>query len=156
MTTIRFRGLDSAEAKARRDAGPEVYGGAMERLPAGEGYPCRHCLADIPEGAETLLFLHRPFAGLGSYSEEGPIFLCAEDCPAFDPAGGLPPILEAREVILRGYDARDRIVYGKAAQARGPEIVAAAARLLEDPALAYLHIRSLLSGCFLCRIERAA
>lgn len=155
MTTIRFLGLDSAEAQARRDSGPEDRGGAMERLPAGEGYPCRHCLSDIPEGAETLLFLHRPFARLGPYSEEGPIFLCAEDCAAFDPARGLPPILETREVILRGYDARDRIAYGKAAQAQGSEIVAAAERLLDDPALAYLHVRSLFSGCFLCRVERS-
>lgn len=151
---IRFTPIPTATVRAYQAGGPDANGQAPERhISDGGGNPCRHCLGLIPQGAGMLILAHRPFPGPQPYAEIGPIFLCAEACPAGGGAA-LPAMLASSDYITRGYDAADRIVYGTGAVTPTTDIPARAAQLLADPRVAYVHLRSARNNCFQCRIDR--
>ena len=156
MTALRFIPLDSDLARAWRAGSPDANGQAPEvQTSDGGGNPCRHCLDDIAEGARMLVLAHRPFPAPQPYAEVGPIFVHAEDCPRYDPPAGAPAMFARREAILiRGYGADDRIVYGSGKVIPTQDIEATARKILEDPRIAYLHLRSASNNCYQCRIER--
>jgi hypothetical protein len=76
--TLRFEAMPTADAEALWNGGTDAYGLKPDTMTsAGPGHPCRHCLANIDEGEELLVFAYRPFPALQPYAETGPIFLHA-------------------------------------------------------------------------------
>jgi hypothetical protein len=74
-----FLSLETDTIRYLQSGGPDAYGQApVRRVSDGAGNPCRHCLTEIPAGAEMLVLAHRPFEGLQAYAETGPVFLCAQ------------------------------------------------------------------------------
>lgn len=122
----------------------------------GDGNPCRHCLAEIGPGEPMLVLAWRPFPSPQPYAELGPIFLHAEPCPRWKGAAGeFPPMfLGWEQLLIRGYDADDRIIYGTGRVVHTAELNNAAGDLLARPEVAYLHARSATNNCYQCRIER--
>ncbi|GLS85807.1 hypothetical protein GCM10010873_07810 [Cypionkella aquatica] len=152
---IRFTAIPTETARAYQAGSPDANGQAPERhIATGAGNPCRHCLKMIAEGAEMLILAHRPFPEPQPYAEIGPIFLCADACAA---GGGTetPAILASPNFIIRGYSAENRIVYGTGAVVPTNSIAAEAAARLNDPRIAYVHIRSARNNCYQLRIDRA-
>lgn len=152
--TIRFVPVPTAIVRAWRAGTPDANGQVPERhLAKGTGNPCRHCLDMIPEGAGMLVLAHRPFPAVQPYAEVGPIFVCADDCPA---GGGpnLPGMLASPDYIVRGYGTDDRIRYGTGGVVATQDVTSRAAELLADPLVAYVHVRSARNNCFQCRVER--
>lgn len=151
--TIRFAPIKTATAWALRD-GLDAYGQKPERhISTGTGTPCRHCLKQVPQGAPYLILAHRPFTGLNPYTETGPIFLCAEDCPAADHS--FPSdVLNAPCYITRGYFADERTIYGTGAVTPTDEISARCSMLLSRSEVAFVDIRSATNNCFICRVTR--
>lgn len=151
---MRYTALDTATVRNLQAGGLDANGQKPERATSeGSGNPCRHCLCEIPEGAEMLILSHRPFPNLQPYAETGPIFLCAEACTR---GGGdaLPEILTtAPDYLVKGYGPNDRIVYGTGAVIAGADLPGRAQHLLSDPRVAYLHVRSARNNCYQCRIE---
>lgn len=150
---MRFAPIPTAIVRAYQSGGLDANGQVPERqVSDGEGNPCRHCLRMIPKGAEMLVLAHRPFPAPQPYAEIGPIFLCGHTC---DAGGGayLPEILESPTYILRGYGADDRIVYGTGAVVTTETLPSEAARRLNDPRIAYVHVRSASNNCFQVRID---
>ena len=156
MSSLRFIALDSETVRALRHGTSDANGQVPERqISDGGGNPCRHCLDDIAAGAPMLVLAHRPFPAPQPYAEVGPIFVHADDCPRYDETARAPEMFARREAILiRGYDADDRIVYGSGKVIPTEEIEAVAATLFERPEIAYLHLRSASNNCYQCRIER--
>jgi Protein of unknown function (DUF1203) len=151
---IRFTPIPTETVRAYQSGGPDANDQLPERhVSDGGGTPCRHCLGMIPAGAGMLILAHRPFPGPQPYAEVGPIFLCADACPA---GGGpdLPAMLASPDYITRGYGADHRIVYGTGAVTATADIPNRAAQLLADPRVAYVHVRSARNNCFQCRIDR--
>jgi uncharacterized protein DUF1203 len=150
-----FVALPTDTATAYRAGAPDAFGNPPERqISTGSGTPCRHCLRDIPEGAQMLVLAHKPFASTNPYSEVGPIFLCASDCPR---GGGtdIPEILTTSpDYLIRGYSHDDRIVYGTGAVTRTPDIAARLEAIFADPNVAYIHIRSARNNCYQARVDR--
>ena len=148
----RYTGLPTATARALRAGAPDAYGLPAERVIAtGSANPCRHCLTMIPEGAPMLIVAHRPFDGLQPYAETGPIFLCAEDCPP--PDGSHPAVLRASpDYLLKGYDDRQRIVYGTGRVTPAAEVADYAAELLARPGIAFVDARSARNNCWIARM----
>ena len=154
---VRFIALDSDLVGALRSGGRDSNAQTPERrVSDGDGVPCRHCLMDVAAGEPYLVLSHRPFDSVQPYAEQGPIFLHAEACPGFAAPAGLPPILAARrEMLIRGYGADDRIVYGTGKMVATKDIVAVAEYMFDNPEIAYIHVRSASNNCYQCRIERA-
>lgn len=137
-----------------RGGGPDAYGNPAEHsISDGGGMPCRHCLCDIPKGADMLIMAARPFPELQPYAETGPIFLCA-DCEPY--AGqGLPPVLASRkECLLKAYSADNRIIYGTGQITQTADVETYCETLLSDPKVAYVDARSATNNCFTLRIKR--
>ena len=151
---MRFSPIPTEIVRAYQSGGPDANGQAAEHKTSdGDGNPCRHCLKMIPKGAAMLVLAHRPFRSLQPYAEVGPIFLCADPCL---PGGGvvMPEMLSSPDYIVRGYGADDRIVYGSGAVVPTDRMRDEAAARLEDPRVAYVHVRSARNNCYQVRIDR--
>ena len=152
-----FTALPTHIVQAYRAGAPDALGNTPERhVSDGAGNPCRHCLCDVPKGAEMLVLAHKPFASSHPYAEVGPIFLCADTC---ERGGGadLPDILTTSpDYLIKGYSADDRIVYGTGAVTPTHEIGDRIAAIFANPEVAYLHVRSARNNCYQARIDRDA
>ena len=157
MTQIRFMAMPTDIARAYQSGEPDAYGRVPEkRVSDGDGVPCRHCLTDVAAGEEYLILAHRPFPDVQPYAETGPIFLHAGPCQRHPEAVETPDMfLDREQYLMRGYGADDRILYGTGQIVPTTDLSAAAAGLLENPDVAYVHLRSASNNCFQCRIERA-
>ena len=156
MTQVRFTPIPSEHARAFWNGGLDANGMAPERqISDGEGVPCRHCLRPVAAGEPYLILAYRPFPALQPYAEVGPIFLHAEPCEAYDEGERTPDMyLEGEPRIVRGYDRDDRIIYGSGRIVAPQDMAGYASALLDDPATAYVHVRSSQNNCFACRIDR--
>lgn len=153
---IRFIALPTETVRALQAGGFDTYGMLPEHsISDGNGNPCRHCLREIPRGAAMLILAWRPFTSLQAYAETGPIFLCAEPCPRHPQLEGLPDLYREREMLLRGYDADERIIYGSGRTLPMSELDSSLAEMFEIPGLAFIHARSPTNNCYHFRIERA-
>lgn len=156
MSPILFHAMPTEDAEALWAGGNDAYGLAPETMTSqGSGYPCRHCLQNIDEGEELLVFAYRPFAELQPYAETGPIFLHARRCDRYQAQEVQPPVLQtSKDYILRGYGADNRIVYGTGAVIPTNELLTYAHGLLVRDDIAYIHVRSARNNCYQCRIDR--
>lgn len=154
---IRFHGLPTETVAALRQSMRDAYDHPIEKRPAGnDGWPCRHCLGQTPPERDFLILAYRPFETKNPYAETGPIFLCADDCPAAEPTSDTPAILRAPSYLVRGYSADERIVYGSGQVVPTAQIAEYARDLLDDPMIAFVDVRSASNNCFQCRIRPAA
>lgn len=156
MTAPRFKAMPTTVARAYQSGRPDAYGLAPERwISDGDGVPCRHCLSDVAAGEAYLILAYRPFPDPQPYAETGPVFLHAADCERHPEVGETPDMfLGWRDLLIRGYGADDRILYGTGQIVPTSEVAATAATLLQRPEVAYLHLRSAANNCYQCRIER--
>ena len=125
------------------------------------GSPLRCCLRLSEPGEKMLLASYAPLrrwaadagADPGAYDEMGPVFLHAAPCEGtaddhYPEVGTLPR-------VFRAYDARGNIVGGTFVPEGGdPE--RAVGELFDDPAVAFVHARALVHGCFTFAIDRAS
>jgi len=154
MKSLTIIAMPTSHAQKVRSLLHDEFGNELApEISDGSG-PCRHCLRYASAGDPLLLFSYRPFDKSAPYQEIGPVFIHANGCPRFPSDGGFPEDFSRRPLILRPYDASDKIHDSQVfAEAGGAE--SAALALLADPAVAYVHARSSTRGCFMFRIERA-
>ncbi len=151
---LRIQGLPTDEVIALRAGRGDAYGQpALVRTAEGPANPCRHCLGLIDEGCDKLVLAYRPFETQQPYAETGPIFLHADDCPRYDSASLPEWFLFLDPAVVRGYDEEDWIRYDTGDVVAGTELEARCRRILSDPTIAYVHIRSKFN-CFQCRVDR--
>jgi hypothetical protein len=153
----RYLALPTPDVRAFQRGLPDAYGNAPEHsLSDGGGNPCRHCLRDIDAGEEMLTLSLRPFSRLQPYAETGPIFLHAKSCEAHDPAHGTPPIVTGRrQLLVKGYDVNERIVYGTGAIVDCARMDEHLERLFANKAVSFADIRSASNNCYFCRVAPA-
>jgi hypothetical protein len=157
MSNIRFSAMPTADAQALWNGDADAYGRLPETMISdGSGNPCRHCLQNIDAGEPLLVFAYRPFPDLQPYAETGPIFLHKTPCRRHVAEEIVPPVIaSSKDFIVRGYGENDRIVYGTGAVTLTSDIPAYAAKLLDRPDIAYVHVRSARNNCYQCRIDRS-
>lgn len=151
---LAVRGIDSDFVRSMRNGGEDANGQrAVSMKAVGSANPCRHCLQLIAEGDDMLVLAYRPFSRLQPYAEVGPIFLHRKDCQRYD-GEGLPAwFAHLNPALIRGYGHDDWIRYETGIVVAGGELGAEAGRILGDPDVAYVHVRSKYN-CFQCRVDR--
>jgi hypothetical protein len=147
-------------ARGFQSGGLDAYGRPPERRVAdGQGQfrvPCRHCLKDVAIGEEYLILAYRPFETVHPYTETGPVFLHAKNCDRHPATEEMPGMLRrSAQMIVRGYSADERIVYGTGAVVPTDQIAQTAAALLARGDVEFVHVRSATNNCFQCRVDRA-
>ena len=151
----RFLALPSDAVRRLRDGAADANGRLPERsISNGKGNPCRHCLAEIRAGAPMLILAWRPFTTLQPYAETGPIFLCEDSCQRYPQDAGPPPLYRERDMLIRGYDRNERIIYGTGGTVPMRRLDEALAGLFSRPGLDFIHARSPTNNCYHFRIER--
>lgn len=153
---FRFEPMDEATAAHLRSGGPDDYGNTPERkVSDGAGVPCRRCMGMVGKDEPYLVVAWRPFTETHAYAETGPVFLHAEPCEA-EPVrqGTLPAFLKNPDYILRGYGADQRIVYGTGGVIMLDDIPERIEKLLGEPAIEAVHIRSSRNNCYHCKAVR--
>ena len=157
MPAIRFTALPDDVARHYWSGGADAYGQEPERkISDGHDVPCRYGLTELPAGAPYLIVAHRPFKTLQPYAETGPIFLSAEPIQRFEGEGVPEMYLRWSTLLMRGYSADERIIYGTGRIIETEALEDACTELLERPDIAFIHLRSAANNCFQCRVERAA
>ena len=152
---MHFKAIPTHDVHDLRAGAPDAHGNPAERvLSDGGGNPCRHCLKDIPKGAEMLVLAYQPFDANHAYAETGPIFLCANDCDRGD-SPDVPEVLQTSpDYLIKGYSADERIVYGTGTIAPAQEIAERLDAIFADPNVAFIHVRSARNNCFQARVDR--
>jgi hypothetical protein len=117
------------------------------------GAPLRCCLRNSRPGERITLGSVSPPGPAGAYLERGPVYVHADGCPG--PAStGYPEEFRVRPQVFRAYGTDGTIIGGElVAPGDGQEAVAE--RLLADPAVAFLHSRNVVHGCYMFAIRRA-
>jgi hypothetical protein len=116
-------------------------------------FPCRVSLEDARPGESVILlnFEHQPAAT--PYRSRHAIFVREGARESARLTDRMPAILAGRPLIaLRAFDETGEML--EAAIASGPDVEAAALRLLADPRAAYLHAHNPVRGCYAARIDR--
>lgn len=158
MPAIAFIALATDEVRALQNGSPDANGQKPERhISDGDGVPCRHCQRDVGKDEPYLILNYRPFPALQPYAETGPIFIHAEPCERYAATKEAPDMFfkNGRRYLIKGYYANDRIAYGTGTIVAPEDMEQAAAKILERPDIAYVHVRSALNNCYQLRIERA-
>jgi hypothetical protein len=156
---MKFSGMTTQEATHLWNGGKDAHGNPPERaISDGNGNPCRHCLRMIEEGDSYLIISHRPFTSRQPYAEQGPVFVHAKPCAAYETeqkqAPSLPPVLnDSPRYLLRGYDQNERIVYGSGTITETNQISDTAERLLAQDQITFVHVRSATNNCWQARID---
>lgn len=158
MTALRFISMPTDQARSIQAGSPDANGQPPERHVATEdGLPCRHCQRSIMTGEPYLILAYRPFPTAQPYAELGPIFLHADACERHPDSAELPEMFrDWVRVLIRGYDADDRIVYGTGEIVTPGGVASAAERVFARDDVRYLHLRSSTNNCYQLRIERRA
>jgi hypothetical protein len=151
---LNYIAMTTDQVQSLRTGAPDSYGQAVEvSVSDGDGNPCRHCLAEIALDHPMLILAHRPFGALQAYAETGPIFLCAQECERHPESAGIPGLYRHREMLIRGYDLNERIVYGTGKVIDMRDIETEAGQLFEHQAVEFIHVRSPTNNCYHFRIE---
>ena len=152
----RYTALRTDIVRHWRAGGPDANGQAPEHAVSdGNGNRCRHCLRLIPKGAAFLIVAHRPFDTVQPYAEVGPLFVCAADCARHEDSSALPTALTTSpDYLIKGYAADERIIYGTGRIVTPADMTAAATALFDDPAVAFIHVRSSRNTCYQARVDR--
>ncbi len=154
--SIRFTALPSDEVHRLRAGELDANGMVPERqVSDGGGNPCRHCLQDIAQGDEMLVLAYRPFPESQPYAELGPIFLHAEHCDRHTANAEVPQLfLKRAQMLVRGYLPDNRIKYGSGKVVSTEALDDVCREMLDDPEIAYVHLRSASNNCYQARVER--
>src|SRR5215813_3826208 len=144
-TSFRIVPLPTEIAEAaRKKAQTSAPDHAVVTADAPEAYPCRHCLQWAQPGERVVLF---PFASVPPgrpYSESGPIFVHADNCPRYSAVMDYPANFREHRVI-RPYNAADNLIDAIVVADGQPEKVIE--KLFENPDTAFLQTRSVTRGC---------
>ncbi|WP_169570043.1 DUF1203 domain-containing protein [Sneathiella limimaris] len=156
MKNLMFRPIPTEKVRALQKGEPDAQNNIPEKhISDGDGLPCRHCLSHIAIGDEYLILSYKPFESEQPYAEQGPIFLHAEECPAYETAEQLPAMyLPEGQILLRGYSKDERIVYGTGQVIKNADIESIAEDIFRHPGVSFIHARSASNNCYQYRIEK--
>jgi Protein of unknown function (DUF1203) len=145
-------------AKIRKTMTDDFGHAVVVQTASGLG-PCRVSLKPfLPGKDKRLLFTHSPFDIDNAYNQPGPVFIQADEVEEYQDIHHFPVEIKADQLhfklTLIGYDADQMMNYTKlVGEDDVDELIS---RIFDShPEVAFLHARSALASCYICRIERA-
>jgi hypothetical protein len=143
--------IDSARLDVVRSAGADGHGNQLRPFAAtGEGEPLRCCLRHAEPGEQITVISYAPFAHPSVWREVGPVYIHAAPCEGYTPTGRLPDQLATGPRVLRTYRADDTMNYEhNTVVTDEADLQPIIERLLGEPEVATVHVRTLAPQCFL-------
>jgi hypothetical protein len=143
--------IDPARLDVIRTSGADGHGNQLCPFAAtGQGEPLRCCLRYAKAGEEITLISYAPFEHPSVWKEVGPVYVHAARCEGYTPTGRLPEQLAAGLRVLRTYRDDDTMNYDhNTVVSEKADLEPIIGRLLREPDVATVHVRTLAPQCFL-------
>ena len=118
-----------------------------------QAFPCRVEMRDAAPGETVLLLNHVYQPADTPYRASHAIFVREGAAAAYDRVDEVPPVMRARLLSLRAFDADGMMVDADVVD--GAVVESLIARLLANADVSYIHAHNAKRGCYSGRIERA-
>lgn len=151
MRTFRLAGIDHAPFEPLfRLSDDELSARQAVRVRANAqpGYPCRVSLCDAEVGEELLLLPYEHQPARSPYRAGGPIYVRRDATRRILEPGEMPTYVTRRMISVRAYDSADLMIDAQVCDGR--DVADVLHGLLENRAVAYLHLHNAARGCFSC------
>ena len=153
MQTVRIVAIASKIAESvRATLLAPGYGFPAHVETGTDSAPCRHCLCQIPAGAERILFTYDRFAGVEPLPQPGPVYIHARACERYPESGSFPDELRSSPRTLEAYGRGRHLLAQEYVTDGGME--PAIDRLFARPGVDYVQVNSTTAGRYTFRIER--
>ena len=146
--------IEPARLDVVRRAGDDGFGNEFTPYDAtGEGEPLRCCLRFARADESIALISFAPFTEASPWREVGPVYVHAERCEGYA-EGWLPEELSCGPRVLRTYRPDGSMSYEHNTLVGEEDLEPVLDRLLDEPDVATVHVRTLLPQCFLYAVTR--
>lgn len=156
MSDIEYRAIEPERLASMRARGADDFGNPWT-LRVAEGWePLRCCLAKAGENERIALISYTPWTEASPWAEAGPVLVHFGLCGGYEDTGAYPEAFRHNKSMLNPFDHAGARAYAHITFV-GPEDdhEAAVRRILEQPDVAYLHVRSATAGCFTFEVRPA-
>lgn len=154
ISDLTVLAIDPDRLAAMRAAGVDEQGNPFTGYPAEGWEPLRCCLRIARTEEQIALIGYRRFETVSPWAEVGPVYVHAVACDGYRPDAGLPPELRTGPRILRGYAADGTLAYEHITHVpAGVDIDAPLRELLAAPEVAEVHVRPVMTQCFLYAVR---
>jgi hypothetical protein len=156
-TRLLVQAISPARLDAVRASGTDGHGNGLRPFAAtGQGEPLRCCLRYAGPGEQVTLISYAPFGHPSVWTEVGPVYIHAAQCGGYAQAGQLPGQLARGPRVLRAYRADDTMNYEhNTVVTDEADLRPIIERLLSQPDVATVHVRTLAPQCFLYAVTAA-
>jgi Protein of unknown function (DUF1203) len=152
--TPAVHAIDPGRLDAVRSAGQDGWGNSFEsRIATGEGEPLRCCLRYARAGERVALMSFAPFMERSPWREVGPVYVHFDQCEGYA-GGSLPEELRHGPCVLRAYRPDGSMNYEHNTLVGEEDIAPLLERLLAEPEVAVVHVRTVRPQCFLFAATR--
>jgi hypothetical protein len=152
-TTLRLQvqAIDPARLRDVRATHADGHGNRLHPFAAeGQGEPLRCCLRYAEPGEQITLISYAPFDHPSVWTEVGPVYIHVAPCDGYAATGRLPEQLSRGPRVLRTYRADDTMNYDhNTVVSDETDLEPIIVRLLAEPDVATVHVRTLAPQCFL-------
>jgi hypothetical protein len=156
ITDLAVLAIDPDRLAAIRAAGVDEHGNPFTGFAAEGWEPLRCCLRIARTEEQIALMGYRRFETVSPWAEVGPVYVHAAPCEGYRADAGLPPELRTGPRILRGYTADSSLAYDHITHVpAGVDIETSLRELLAAPEVAEVHVRPLMTQCFLYAVQSA-
>jgi hypothetical protein len=151
MSTQHVHAIDPAHLDEIRATGDDGHGNQLRPFAAtGQGEPLRCCLRYASRGEQISLISYAPFEAPSVWREVGPVYVHADRCPGYAATDRLPEQLARGPRVLRTYRADETMNYDhNTVVTEEADLQPIISRLLSEPDVATVHVRTLAPQCFL-------
>jgi len=156
MSDIQYKAIDAERLAGMRASGADEFGNPWTPRVAAGDEPLRCCLTIAQEDEQIAVICYTPWTEPSPWAEAGPVFVHFGPCAGFVDTGAYPEVFRRSERMLNPFDREGARAYEHITFV-GPEDdhEAAVRRILEQPDVAYLHVRSATAGCFTFEVRPA-
>lgn len=149
MSDIEFTAIDPERLTRMREQNADEFGNPWT-LRVAEGWePLRCCLRKARDAEEIALICYTPWTEPSPWAEAGPVFVHFGQCAGYDAPGEYPEDFRRSPSMLNPFDHTGARAYEHITFVKPDDDHEAAVRaVLDQPSVAYLHVRSSTAGCF--------
>lgn len=156
MTETKYLPIAAERLDAMRENGADEFANPWT-LRVAEGWePLRCCLSGAVEGEDIALICYTPWTTPSPWAEAGPVFVHHKRCAGYADTGTYPARFTECRSMLNPFDHSGARAYEHITFV-GPDDdhEAAVRKILEQPEVAYLHVRSATAGCLTFEAHKA-
>jgi hypothetical protein len=126
--------------------------GAVRKIAADSGYPCRISLTDASQGDEVILVNYEHQDADTPYRSRHAVYVRKGE-QRYQAMDEVPVQLRKRLLSIRAFDGQGMMVDADVAD--GQELEPQIARFFGMPEVAYIHLHYARPGCYAARVDRA-